>query len=138
MQGGDGRAYPWGSSADASRVPAPVISRARPAPPDVGSFPNGSSPFGVLDGVGLVWQWTNAFWDAHSASAVVRGSSYFHPPSCPWYFPNTQVPQVNCSHWLRPETVQFWGTLRTHGKVMTMAESYDRHGTVGFRCVADV
>ena len=30
------------------------------------------------------------------------------------------------------------GTLRTHGKLMLMAPSYDRHGTVGFRCAADV
>jgi iron(II)-dependent oxidoreductase len=138
MQGVDGRAFPWGAQHDTTRIPPPVISRERAAPMDVGSFPNGSSPFGVLDGLGLVWQWTNAFSDAHSASAIVRGSSYYHPPSCPWYFPNAAVPEVNCSHWLPPSEVAPWGTLLTHNKLMTMAPSYDRHGTIGFRCAADV
>jgi iron(II)-dependent oxidoreductase len=137
-QGDDGRAFPWGNARDASRVPPPAIARARPAPMDVGSFANGSSPFGMLDAVGLIWQWTNAFTDAHSASAIVRGSSFFHPPSCPWYFPNTAVPEVNCSRWLPAAEVAPWGSLLTHNKLMTMAPSYDRHGTVGFRCAGDV
>ena len=137
-QGSDGRAFPWGTARDASRIPPPLVSRVRTAPMDVGSFPNGSSPFGLLDALGLVWQWTNAFSDAHTASAILRGSSYFHPPSCPWYFPNQQIPEVNCSHWWPAATVQHWGTLLSHNKLMTMAPSYDRHGTVGFRCAADV
>jgi len=137
-QGSDGREFPWGPARDASRMPPPLISRVRPPPMDVGSFPNGSSPFGLLDALGLVWQWTNSFTDAHSGSAILRGSSYFHPPSCPWYFPNQQVAEVNCSAWLPPSKVEHWGTLWTHNKLMTMAPSYDRHGTVGFRCAADV
>ena len=137
-QGTDGRQFPWGSARDASRIPPPLVSRVRAAPMDVGSFPNGASPFGLLDALGLVFQWTNAFSDAHSASAILRGSSYYHPPSCPWYFPNAQVPEVNCSHWLPAAKVAPWGTLLSHNKLMTMAPSYDRHGTVGFRCAADV
>ena len=27
--------------------------------------------------------------------------------------------------------------LNTHNKLLLMAPAYDRHGTVGFRCVAD-
>jgi iron(II)-dependent oxidoreductase len=137
-QGSDGRQYPWGPARDDSRIPPPLVSRVRGAPMDVGSFANGSSPFGLLDALGLVWQWTNAFADAHTASAVLRGSSYYHPPACPWYFPNAQIAAVNCSHWWPAAKVAPWGTLAAHNKLMTMAPSYDRHGTVGFRCAADV
>jgi iron(II)-dependent oxidoreductase len=138
MQGRDGRQYPWGSSRDESRMPPPIPARIRPAPADVGSYPNGSSPFGVLDGIGLIWQWTNPSVDEHTSSAIVRGSSYFHPTSCPWYFPNFGIAQINCSQWLPQSETNVSGTLWTHNKLMMMAPAYNRAGTLGFRCVGDV
>ena len=40
----------------------------------MGRFPNGSSPDGVEDLVGLVWQWTDEYQDEHNRAAVLRGS----------------------------------------------------------------
>ena len=40
---------------------------------EVGRFPNGSSPAGVEDLVGLVWQWTDEYQDEHNRAAILRG-----------------------------------------------------------------
>jgi gamma-glutamyl hercynylcysteine S-oxide synthase len=79
-QGGDGRVYPWGNASDASRVPpyqdGGAISAILPA---VGQYANGSSPFGVLDAVGLVWQWTTVHVTDHARDAPLRGGSFYRP-----------------------------------------------------------
>jgi len=118
--GTPGQLYPWGNAWDASRVPQQLHGTSRPLPPDVGSFPGGDSPSGVKDLFGLVWQMTNEFTDAHTRSGLVRGGSYYTPVGSMWYFPNDR--RV---------------TAATHNKLLLMAPSYDRHGTLGFRCVAD-
>lgn len=121
-QGTDGRAYPWGDTPDATRVPAPVLGGALPALPDVGSFPQGASPSGMLDAVGLVWQWTNEFRDAHTRGGLQRGGSVYHlDAQSKWYYPNP-LPSAR---------------VDTHNKWLLWAPSYDRAGTVGFRCAAD-
>ncbi|SEP21119.1 formylglycine-generating enzyme family protein [Amycolatopsis saalfeldensis] len=121
-QGLDGRIYPWGSTFDASRVPATTSTRdGIPGPADVTAHPAGASPFGVLDLVGNVWQWTNEFTDRHTAAAVVRGGSYYRPQGASWYFPSDQDAY----------------RLDRHNKYLLMAPSLDRSATIGFRTVAD-
>jgi iron(II)-dependent oxidoreductase len=120
-QGIDERPYPWGTW-DPTRTHPQVTGPVRPLSPSVGMFPNGSSPFGVEDMVGLVWQWTNEFTDTHTRSGLVRGGAYYRPGGSGWYFPG--------SH----DAVR----LDRHGKLLLMDSSYDRHGTVGFRCVKDL
>ena len=118
-QGRDGRLYPWGNLWDASAVPAVAKSRGLSGPEDVDAHPQGASPFGVLDMVGNVWQWTNEFKDEHTRSAILRGGSYFQPQGSMWYFPQAY-------------------RLDQHGKYLLMAPSVDRSGTIGFRCAIDV
>ncbi len=117
-QGDDGRRYPWGPAWDPSRVPRPTSGPRRPPLPDVGAFPSGASPYGVLDLVGTVGQWTDVFTDAHTRAALVRGGSAYVPYGSAWYFPPT-------NH------------LDEHEKLLLVDEASDRFGTVGFRCVAD-
>jgi formylglycine-generating enzyme required for sulfatase activity len=117
-QGGDGRTYPWGSSWDDAAVPAPNKTRELTAPDDVDAHPKGASPFGVMDLVGNIWQWTDEFQDQHTRTAVLRGGSYYQPQGSMWYFPKA-----------------FKNT--EHGKYLLMAPSKDRAGTLGFRCVMD-
>jgi formylglycine-generating enzyme required for sulfatase activity len=117
-QGGDGRAYPWGAEWDASVVPPPDTGRTMRPPENVGRFPNGASPFGVLDMVGSVWQWTEEVTDAHTRAAILRGGSSYRPGGSHWYFPPAD-------------------RLDQHGKYLLMAPAKDRSAAIGFRCVAD-
>lgn len=117
-QGTDGRLYPWGSDWRADVVP-PVNRERRLRPPaDVDAHPQGASPFGVMDLVGNVWQWTDEFADEHTRAAILRGGSSYQPQTSHWYFPQAY-------------------RLDQHGKYLLMAPSKDRSGSVGFRCVVD-
>jgi iron(II)-dependent oxidoreductase len=118
-QGGDeNRRYPWGNDWNAANVPAPDTGRELTRPDDVDAHPAGASPLGVMDMVGNVWQWTDEFVDDHTRAAILRGGSYYQPQGSVWYFP--QAYRNN-----------------EHSKLLLMAPSYDRSGTLGFRCVKD-
>jgi formylglycine-generating enzyme required for sulfatase activity len=117
-QGTDGRLYPWGNEWDASAVPAPDKSRSLRGPDAVDAHPKGASPFGVMDLVGNVWQWTDEFTDDHTAAGILRGGSYYQPQGSIWYFPQAYK-------------------LSEHGKLLMMSPSMDRSGALGFRLVQD-
>src|SRR5205814_314925 len=86
-QGTDGRLYPWGNNWNATLVPKPEQSRGLRPPTAVDSYPQGASPFGVVDLVGNVWQWADEYLDDHTRSATLRGGSYYQPQGSRWYFP---------------------------------------------------
>jgi len=117
-QGSDGRLYPWGNRWDDAVVPTPDKGRTLRGPDPVNAHPKGASPFGVEDLVGNVWQWTDEFSDEHTRAATLRGGSYYQPQGSVWYFPPAY-------------------RLDQHGKLLLMAPSKDRAGTLGFRCVKD-
>jgi formylglycine-generating enzyme required for sulfatase activity len=117
-QGTDGRRYPWGNDWRADCAPPPHRARLTPVPADVLAHPAGASPFGVLDLVGNVWQWTDEYHDVHTRAAVLRGGSAYLPPTSHWYFPQAH-------------------RLDQHGKLLLMAPGKDRSAMVGFRCVCD-
>ena len=118
-QGTDGRTVSVGQRLGRAR-PFPARTRAATcAPPtDVDAHPQGASPFGVMDLVGNVWQWTDEFVDEHTRAAILKGGSYYQPQGSLWYFPQAYK-------------------LTEHGKYLLMAPCKDRAGTVGFRCVVD-
>ena len=72
---------------DAAAVPPPDKGRDMRAPDDVDAHPQGASPFGVMDLVGNVWQWTDEFVDEHTRAAILQGGSYYQPQGSLWYFP---------------------------------------------------
>jgi formylglycine-generating enzyme required for sulfatase activity len=72
-QGTDGRLYPWGNEWNASAVPPTDKGRVMREPTDVNAYPQGASPFGVMDLVGNVWQWAEEFTDEHTRAAILRG-----------------------------------------------------------------
>jgi gamma-glutamyl hercynylcysteine S-oxide synthase len=136
-QGNDGRLFPWGNcdwnvpsaiggpitctgSADPRDAVAPTPDKGRVmlAASNVDAHPKGASPFGVMDMVGNVWQWTDEYVDEHTRAAILRGGSHYQPQGSSWYFP--QAHKNN-----------------EHSKLLLMAPSYDRSGAVGFRCVKD-
>jgi formylglycine-generating enzyme required for sulfatase activity len=117
-QGIDGRNYPWGNDWNTEAVPQPDHGRDVQPASDVDAHPHGGSPFGVMDMVGNVWQWTDEYTDDHTRAAVVRGGSHYQPRGSRWYFPQAYK-------------------LSEHGKYLLMAPSIDRSATIGFRCAAD-
>lgn len=118
-QGTDMRPYPWGNEWDSMAVPLTDKSRTMRGPDAVDAHPKGASPFGVMDLVGNVWQWTEEVVDDHTRAAVLRGGSYYQPQGSIWYFPQAYK-------------------LTEHGKLLLMSPSMDRSATIGFRCVVDV
>jgi gamma-glutamyl hercynylcysteine S-oxide synthase len=117
-QGTDGRLYPWGNEWDASAVPVPDKGRTMRGPDSISAHPKGASPFGVMDLVGNVWQWTDEFVDDHTRGGILRGGSYYQPQGSIWYFPQAYK-------------------LTEHGKLEMMAPAKDRSAAVGFRCAQD-
>ena len=133
-QGNDSRLYPWGKTWDPNLVPKLETGRTLDLPQIVGQFPNAASPFGVLDLVGNVWQWTDEFSDRHTRAAIVRGGSSYQPQGSRWYFPNAFVFDDKEKP-IPDEHAAF--QLDHHGKYLLMAPSIDRSGRIGFRCVVD-
>ena len=117
-QGTDGRAFPWGGVWQPAFVPVPDTSRSMRGPDPVDAHPQGVTPYGVMDMVGNVNQWTDEYTDEHTRAAIVRGGEYYQPQGSIWYFPEANRNDQ-------------------HGKMLLMAPSYDRSGGIGFRCVKD-
>ena len=78
--------------------------------------------------VGLVWQYTSLFEDAHTRRAVLKGGSNYQSTtgSYPHY-----PPTVGAKDWYFPQA----RNLSLHNIMLLMSPSYERAGTVGFRCV---
>jgi formylglycine-generating enzyme required for sulfatase activity len=117
-QGLDGRRYPWGNDALNDATPTPQTGHILIGPSEVNAHPSGASPFGVMDMIGNVFEWTDEYVDDHTRAAILRGDGYYHPQGSQWYFPHPQ-------------------RLSEHAKYLLMAPSKDRSGTLGFRCAAD-
>jgi gamma-glutamyl hercynylcysteine S-oxide synthase len=117
-QSTDARLYPWGNSWEAAAVAVSDRGPTRAALSDVSAHPKGASPFGVLDMNGNVSQWTDEFQDPHTRAAIIRGGAAYQPHGSVWYFPQSY-------------------RLDEHQKLLLMAPSRDRSGTIGFRCVVD-
>jgi formylglycine-generating enzyme required for sulfatase activity len=112
------RKYPWGDLWRPDAVPVQDQGRTMRGPDEVYAHADGVSTFGVMDMVGNVWQWTDEYVDEHTRSAILRGGSYYRPQGSMWYFPQAYRNDQ-------------------HGKLLLMAPSIDRAGTLGFRCVVD-
>jgi gamma-glutamyl hercynylcysteine S-oxide synthase len=114
-QGQDGRTFPWGPAMEPHRC-NDKLNWTTP----VDAFPEGASPFGVLDLVGNVWQMMDEVYDNGAYRyGIIRGGSYYAPEKSTWYVKSG------------PQTVDH---VQIH---LLMAPGLDRASTVGFRCVKD-
>lgn len=73
-RGSDGRVWPWGNAAESTRFQGKTADPRRPV--DVGSHPEGDSPYGVADMAGNVWEFTSGDWDG--GGHAIRGGSYLN------------------------------------------------------------
>jgi formylglycine-generating enzyme required for sulfatase activity len=72
VRGTDGRRFPWGDDFDPTRLNSHDQGPFDTVP--VGRFPEGASPFGILDGAGQVFEWTATA--ATPGRYVVKGGSW--------------------------------------------------------------
>ena len=71
-RGTDGRRFPWGDAFDAKLLNSHDAGPFATMP--VGSFPDGASPFGLLDAAGQVFEWTQT--PAGGGRFTVKGGSW--------------------------------------------------------------
>jgi formylglycine-generating enzyme required for sulfatase activity len=71
-RGSDGREYPWGNDWDQRRLNAGEAGNWEFGVAPVGSYPQGASPYGVLDMSGNVMEWVKDWYEAYP------GNSYTH------------------------------------------------------------
>ena len=71
-RGTDGRRFPWGDEFDPKRLNSHDAGPFDTLP--VGRFPDGSSPFGLLDAAGQVFEWTATA--AGKGRHIVKGGSW--------------------------------------------------------------
>lgn len=90
-RGADGRRYPWGDTAPrhdgrllanfgAVRCCAPDASDGYAGTAPVGSYPDGASPFGLLDMAGNVWEWTSTAFPGRPDHVSLRGGGWGNDP----------------------------------------------------------
>jgi serine/threonine-protein kinase len=126
-RGTDRRTYPWGEGIDCRRAnyykqEGTVFSACVGDAAAVGSFEEGSSPYGIHDMTGNVWEWT-ADWYAESYYAVSPESNPAGPEAGrekvvrggSWFFSDYSSRAAN-RYWFNP------------------AVAYDN---IGFRCAMD-
>ena len=114
-QGNDMRTWPWGKGFDSTLCNTNLNHET-----EVNAFPKGSSPFGIRDMIGNVWQMTNdVYYDGAYYYRIIKGGSYYHPTQSIWYVTGGPVPAYH------PEML------------LQIAPGLDRNATIGFRCVKD-
>ena len=72
-RGIDANLFPWGNRYDPSKLNSHDNGPFDTIP--VGTFPNGASPFGVLDAAGQIFEWTST-GDAKGQRFIVKGGSW--------------------------------------------------------------
>ncbi|MCP4146359.1 MAG: formylglycine-generating enzyme family protein, partial [bacterium] len=95
-RGVDGRNYPWGNQFEAGRLNAREGKQVVRTTTPVGIYPTGTSPFGIFDCAGNVWEWNSTVWKAEAYpfkiqpewtaeylnrtgfARVLRGGSWYH------------------------------------------------------------
>lgn len=87
-RGKDGRSYPWGNDPQPERGNFRGMKDGQRYTANVGSYPEGRSPYGVLDLAGNVWEWTDTWYGPHPGNEikndlfgeqfkVMKGGSWF-------------------------------------------------------------
>jgi formylglycine-generating enzyme required for sulfatase activity len=121
---GDTRMYPWGSqAADCTRANFRHSSGYCVGDTsEVGSYPSGASPYGVLDMAGNVWEWVADWYN----SSYYSGSPYSNPTGAA--SGSARVLRGGVWYYL-------WYLIRVADRD-SVNPDYSDHA-VGFRCVDD-
>ncbi len=121
-QGDTDNAWPWGPQFLPDRCNSGAFGTTTP----VDAYPEGASPFGLLDCCGNTWEWTESERiDAHNEFAIVRGGSYLtglQAPNQPvnWYVIGGPQPVNHAEN------------------ILLSGAGLERCATIGFRCVVQL
>jgi formylglycine-generating enzyme required for sulfatase activity len=116
-RGSDNRAFPWGDTFATSNLRSSVGLGHGGAgkPVDVGSFPAGASPFGILDMAGNAYEWVDSLFAPYPGNQTGNNR----------YDGSTRIVRGGC--WGNEDASDFYTYHRTAMGV------HDRQGAVGFR-----
>ena len=124
-RGTDGRRYPWGNEWDSSKCNSNGSSDGYEETAPVGSFPDGASPYGVMDMAGNVDEWCADLYDE---------DYYSRSPQ-----QNPKGPDSGSSRVMRGGSGSMYDRIHNqrvtfrHGVIMSSKDYYN-----GFRCAQDV
>jgi eukaryotic-like serine/threonine-protein kinase len=124
-RGTDSRIYPWGNTAPNCSL-ANFTSNGRTCfgdPASVGSYPNGSSPYGALDMAGNVSEWVNDHYDPGYYSVSPQNN----PPGSD----KSDYRVVRGGSWYTDDN-----SLRITNRYFE--NPFNSYSTLGFRCASDV
>jgi formylglycine-generating enzyme required for sulfatase activity len=116
-QGDDGRDYPWGDDAPGSHHCNwnRLVDETTP----VTHYPEGASPYGVLDMSGNVWEWCLTGWDT---GTITPG--------------NGEARLLRGGSWSSDSRLSLRATNRSpKDPNARLSPGYRNHVTVGFRCI---
>ncbi|MBU2652205.1 MAG: formylglycine-generating enzyme family protein [Bacteroidetes bacterium] len=110
--GKDELTWPWGMEYDST-----MCNHALGHTTLVDSFPQGGSPFGIMDLTGNVWQMTSDIYNNGSYYFnILKGGSFYKPTSSWWYVQGGPQPS------------------RHQQMLLLVSPGLNRNSTVGFRC----
>jgi formylglycine-generating enzyme required for sulfatase activity len=121
-RGVDGRIYPWGDIFDADK--ANTKEKGINDPSEVGRFPTGASPYGVLDMCGNVCEWTRSFYGVYDYPYPAEGKEREAGEDL----------KINGYRFIRGGCY-FYDRKRTRCAYRTGENPYNRNGFNGFRVV---
>lgn len=107
--------WPWGNTFDPEKA-----NGDGPALTSVDRYPQGKSPFGLMDMCGNAWEWTREIMDdGMHCFALLRGGSHYRAEHF-WHMEGGCYPN------------------QAHQKMPLLSGNLNRAATVSFRCVREV
>lgn len=136
-RGAAGRALPWGDDprADAANVPLDKAGREKAAAADVSAFAAGASPYGALQMVGNVWEWTATSAAAPPPDVLRSYREARFKELDPPLSETDQFQQLRGGSYYYPAPLAKWPELVwDHNPMPSRARRID----VGFRCARNI